>query len=300
APSCDSAREPGAQDTTADQGAAADTLPDTAAGDAASDAAPDAVPDSPSADLPPTGPYAAVPGARCSVADRVGLVSVYSQNAAFYASASIDDRPSIEQNEPELSDEACTYMVQLPPGFCEVCPEGTRCDHEGVCQAVPKPFSPVLTLRAQDQSQSFEGTQGSAWGEITLPGDRFAVEVTWEGVTVTLEETGVPGPLDGVTMTLDGTYDQPTGLDIAWTPSDSGALVYTNIPMNHHAMSWMTYTECAVDEAAGALHVDGAMLVPLSVVTGLEFQGVSHVRFAAAQTPAGCVEFRFETFQHPN
>jgi len=40
------------------------------------------------------------------------------------------------------------------------------------------------------------------------------------------------------------------------------------------------------------------MLLPLAVSTGLEFQGIEHVRFAVAETPLGCVEFRFTIFQH--
>ena len=63
-------------------------------------------------------------------------------------------------------------------------------------------------------------------------------------------------------------------------------------------MGGLTFTECAVPASSGALHIDGAMLQPLAAVTGLEFQGVEHVRFAAASTPAGCVELRYETQQY--
>jgi hypothetical protein len=35
------------------------------------------------------------------------------------------------------------------------------------------------------------------------------------------------------------------------------------------------------------------MIDPLAVSTGLEFQGVEHMFVAAAQTPQGCVDFRF-------
>jgi hypothetical protein len=35
------------------------------------------------------------------------------------------------------------------------------------------------------------------------------------------------------------------------------------------------------------------MVEPLAVATGLEFQGFQHIRFAAAETARGCVEFRF-------
>ena len=55
------------------------------------------------------------------------------------------------------------------------------------------------------------------------------------------------------------------------------------------------------DDPAGTfdlMHVDGDMLTPLAVVTGLEFQGLEHQRVAAAETPLGCVEFRFTTKQY--
>jgi hypothetical protein len=55
-----------------------------------------------------------------------------------------------------------------------------------------------------------------------------------------------------------------------------------------------------VPASAGALHVDGSMLLPLAVATGLEFQGMDHVRFAAAETPAGCVEIRMMVSHYPN
>jgi hypothetical protein len=35
------------------------------------------------------------------------------------------------------------------------------------------------------------------------------------------------------------------------------------------------------------------MLLPLAVDTGLEWQGMEHARFAAAETPSGCVEIRY-------
>jgi hypothetical protein len=101
-----------------------------------------------------------------------------------------------------------------------------------------------------------------------------------------------PVPATDVVLTLDGGSDSPDGLAISWTPAPTGALVFTLIPINHHA-GGPTYTECAVDAAVGSMHVPGEMLKPLAVSTGLEFQGVDHVRFAAAQTPDGCVEFRF-------
>ena len=55
----------------------------------------------------------------------------------------------------------------------------------------------------------------------------------------------------------------------------------------------MTFTMCVVAAAECSFEVGQAMLQPLAVSTGLEFQPVDHVRFAAAETELGCVEFRF-------
>jgi hypothetical protein len=40
--------------------------------------------------------------------------------------------------------------------------------------------------------------------------------------------------------------------------------------------------------------------VPLAVATGLEFQALQHVRFAAVDTPTGCVEVRMTRTQYVN
>jgi hypothetical protein len=100
-------------------------------------------------------------------------------------------------------------------------------------------------------------------------------------------------------MVVSGESNEPTALDLTWTPPADAGRVFTHIPINHHAAG-PTYTEREVDASAGALHVDGAMLAPLAVVTGLEFQGVEHRRYAAANTPAGCVEVLFFVQQHVN
>ena len=92
--------------------------------------------------------------------------------------------------------------------------------------------------------------------------------------------------------TLEGGYDAPTSLDVAWSTSAVGTDVFTHIPINHHA-GGPTFTECTVPASSGGFTVGEAMLAPLAVSTGLEFQGLEHVRFAAAETPAGCVEVRF-------
>ena len=50
--------------------------------------------------------------------------------------------------------------------------------------------------------------------------------------------------------------------------------------------------------SAGSFRADADMVDPLAVSTGLEFQGVSHFAFAAAETAGGCVEFRLGSQWH--
>lgn len=304
------------QDVTADAQAGPDIQPD-AQGDAQGDVQGDAqagsdaeadVPDgapsdaaAPGPDAQPGGVIEATTGARCSPETRIGLVVIQSfDGGPLDASAAIDDRPPILGAEATASDAACTFYQALLPGFCGACPPGTLCDPASTCQAPPAPLPVTLRLDAGGQSQTFEPTEGGqTWGSVTLPGGAFAMEVSWPGVTVHLAETAVPGLLEGVTGTLEGGPDQPTAMDITWTPPTDGAEVFTRIPINHHAAG-PTATECAVPASSGALHVDGSMLTPLSVITGLEFQGIEHVRFAAADTPDGCVELRLTVQSYPN
>ncbi len=284
-------------DTATTDSSSPDTsLTDTAAADADS-AGGDA------ADAPATKVFAAIPGARCAPAERIGLVSIYAQSGgtgALDASATIEDiaDPRLPKSA-KLSDAACGYFEQaaIPP--CGSCPPGKMCGLSGGCVAMPVGVADVkLVLTAGGQAQTFAAKDANgAYGSVTLPGKTFAAAVHWAGLTVTLAETSVPPALADAKGKLAGTYDKPAALDLTWTPPADAATLFTHIPINHHAGA-QTFTECAVPATAGKLHVDAAMLLPLSVVTGLEFQGIEHVRFAAAQTPLGCVELRFQTLQY--
>lgn len=173
------------------------------------------------------------------------------------------------------------------------------CTADGSCQPLPVPAPDVtLVLQAGAASQTLasNGSGSGAYGTVTLPGRTFSLQVKWAGRTVTLVDTTVPQAVADAAGKLLGSYDKPTGADVTWTPAAQGGTVFTHIPINHHA-GGATFTECAVPASAGLLHVDGPMLTPLAVSTGLEFQGIAHVRFAAAQTPDGCVEVRFQTSQ---
>ena len=294
-------------DTTSSDATPKDTTSnDTATGDGSSadsaaadgDSATTDVPDAPSAKV-----FAAKPGARCAPAERIGLVSVYAQagnKGALDAAATIDDiaDPRLPKSA-KLSDVACGYFEQVAIPPCGSCPSGKMCGPSGGCVAMPVAVNDVkLVLKTAGKEQTFTAKDANgAYGSVTLPGQTFAVAVQWAGLTVTLAETAVPPELASVAGKLTGGSDKPSALDLTWTPSADAATLFTHIPINHHVGA-QTFTECAVPAAAGKLHIDAAMLLPLSVVTGLEFQGIEHVRFAAAATPLGCVELRFQTFQY--
>lgn len=288
----DSAGPADAADTSADTaGTAPDTAADSGPGDAAG-----------STDVPAVTVFSAVPGARCAPAQRIGLVAVYAQGgggAALDASATVYDRadPRIPK-AAKLSDAVCSYFEQPPIPPCGSCGPGKLCDPSGQCTAMPVAAADVkLVLKAGGGEQTFVAKDGNgAYGSITLAGKSFSLAVQWSGLTVTLGETAVPPALGQVTGKLAGGYDKPSGLDLAWVPPKDAAMLFTHIPINHHA-GGQTFTECQVAASAGPLHIDGAMLLPLSVSTGLEFQGIEHVRFAAAETPLGCVEVRMQTSQ---
>jgi len=225
------------------------------------------------------------------------------EGGATEASASVADRPGVASAEVKLSDDACAYWEASAPGFCEpACDPDQQCDATGTCRPMPQPVTDlVLTLDADGLTQSFEPQYaGTIYGPVTLPGRTFAATVTFSGLTVRLAATAVPESLADFTGVWLGTSSDPEGLEFAWTvpAAPEGSEVFTSIPINHHA-GGPTHTECAVPSSAGAFSVAQEMLTPLAVITGLEFQGLQHVRFATALTPKGCVEFRWQVYQQP-
>jgi hypothetical protein len=135
---------------------------------------------------------------------------------------------------------------------------------------------------------------GDLYGEVELD-EPFSAMLTFGEHTVTLANISGAEPLTNVVSTVQGDNSAPDALDVTWDGPDDG-FVFTHIPINHHAAA-PTFTECWTPASEHMLHIDDAMLDPLAVETGLEFQGVDHVQVAAAQTPAGCVELR-ATYEH--
>ncbi|HEU5061506.1 MAG TPA: hypothetical protein VFU21_33525 [Kofleriaceae bacterium] len=241
-------------------------------------------------------PVAAVPGDRCAAEDRVGIVEV---TVGRVVRADLFDRSDPWIAAPVLADGSCA-LHRFEVQQCDGCADDEICGADARCTRIPR-RDPAgrLVVRAAGDEQVFEAepTTGELGGAITLPGDRFALEVVAFGQTVTLAgETGVPDPLPGFSAMLLGTYDAPEGIAATWDPVPDGSHLFTRIPINHHAAG-PTFTECAGDGSAGSLDISQPMLEPLAVATGLEFQFFDHVRFAAAETSRGCVEIRFSNRQ---
>lgn len=245
----------------------------------------------------------AVVGDRCPDAERMGLILVGGyENGPLQVSGDVQDALPLRLTEPVLTDANCAFNEELLPGFCEDCPADKWCTHESQCVSYPATVANLrVELSAGSDVQVFEPQYGGGvYGNITLSGDTFGVRVTWgSDFEVSLAALQVPAQLENVAGSFEGGQENPDALNLTWTVPSDPALVYTYIPINHHAAG-ATNTQCTVAADAGSLHIDGAMLRPLAVVTGLEFQELLHARFAAARVAGGCVEFRFFRSHYPS
>ncbi len=246
----------------------------------------------PDTETTPDPTIVAVPGQRCGLDERVGLITIEDSGGTFYLQGAIDDRPTPWYGAPELSTEACDFHRFNPGAACPPCSETELCGIDGTCSAAPVRLTDVVVklTSTSDETYAADPTTGDIFGTLTGTGP-FAFDIQYGDTHITLVATAAPTALVDLTGTLEGGFEAPTKLDVAWSTTDAGTDVFTRIPINHHAAG-PTFTECVVPGNAGALSVGQAMLEPLAVITGLEFQGLEHTRFAAAQTPAGCVEVR--------
>lgn len=243
-----------------------------------------------------SGTYQAVPNTYCAPETQIGSVVISGYPTAPYVQAELWDRPSPLYGAPELTNATCAFY-HYAPGACSTCPSGEVCSAEGACAVDRRTIKDgTLTLRAGSDEQSFatDPTLGGLYGTLTLGSAdaTFEASLAWGDVTVELPATAYAAkPLGNVMVLLEGDYSAPGALDATWDPPAEGGFVLTTIPMNHHAAA-PTFTFCAAPASAGAIHADAEMVDPLAVITGLEFQGLDYVEVAAAETPAGCVEFR--------
>lgn len=247
----------------------------------------------------------ATPGLKCRLEERVGFIRLQvvegiREESFLSVGAVLEDRPHPWYRAPALENDTCAFH-SFDPTACEPCEADELCDAGGSCVPAPRLYPDArLTLRAGGAQQSFEYVSGfgGIGGSVTIYGPAYGLTVTFSGVQVDVPEAPIPGPVEGAAVTLEGTLEAPTRLTVTWdAPPDEGTHVVTNIPINHHAAG-PTFTECAVPAERARLDVGEAMIAPLAIITGLEFQGIEHVRFAAAETPLGCVEVRYLRHQY--
>jgi hypothetical protein len=245
----------------------------------------------------------AVLGMRCALSERIGLIELRDEGGTPYLNATMYDRPNAAIGEPEIDGDVCDFHLAAPQtGDCAICDYAVE-----VCNPTTRACAPaqqpvddmIIEVLGGASSQTFEHNEGDSpgfvYGQVTV-GAPFGLEARWGDQTVVLDAHDMPAGVADLAGALMGTYDAPESADITWNGLATGA-VFTRVPINHH-VGGPTFTECTVDASAGALHIDGEMLMPLAVSTGLEFQGIEHMFVAAAETSAGCVELRYTIGQY--
>jgi hypothetical protein len=238
----------------------------------------------------------AVLGRRCVLTSTIGVVEV-SGFPGPYVQVTLFDRPDPWVVEPELANDTCAYH-HYTPGACDGCAMDEICSSTSECVPAPRSVKDArLVVSAASEHREYQAN--AQFGGFSAPLDignensQYSMTLGWGDTLVTLPPMPVGNrDLSGLQVNIEGDAQAPGALDVTWQPSRQGGYVRTRIPINHHAAG-PTFTDCGAPESAGALHADAEMVDPLAVQTGLEFQGVEHVYLAAAETEAGCIEFRF-------
>ncbi len=248
----------------------------------------------PDTGTPDTGPLlqleGVVRGESCPSHQSIGHFGLWDNGNAggrFYTA------PNPYVGQPTIESEDCIYYEYDAAG-CGICPEDLVCRGDGECVAWPDLFED-LVVEGSSGEESFvlehdleSGHTTGSYGDPSLTWDlvlRFGgleVEIPGMAVASDLQDVQVVVEVDDTT----GTYG---ALDATWTPLDDGAVVRSEIPINHHAHPG-TLTACSASTEAGGFHATAEQIEPLSVVTGLEFQGLEHMHVAAVYTSLGCAE----------
>ncbi len=288
------------QDTTADTG-------DSASPDGSpTDTLVDLGPNTDAEDDGVTQPVSveAVPGEKCTVDNMIGTVTLArwgdGQPGLPQLSANINEKTDPWTPEAEFGNQACTFYKEKSRPFCTDCGYDSACIAEETCVPLPVPAQDiVVVVSAGEQSQTFEPNQGYTWGDLNFAADSYSMDIRWAQYTVLVPSMAIPTAVENLVTQLSGNYDDPGPIDITWTPRDDGGYVHTRVPINHHA-GGPTFTDCAAHSSEGGFTIPKDMLAPLAVSTGLEFQGVEQVNYAAALLPHGCLLIRYQITYYPN
>ncbi|HEX2874982.1 MAG TPA: hypothetical protein VHP33_27210 [Polyangiaceae bacterium] len=242
------------------------------------------------------GPIEAVLGELCPVESTIGVVQL-SGFPDPYVQVWLHDRSDPWIGEPELSTSTCDYY-HYEAGDCAGCEAGEVCSLAGACVPEPRTIkTAILKVKtgASERQYMASAELGGIYSTLDIgnASASYAMTLSWADVEVQLDSMPVASAtLTDAAVDIEGDSQTPGALEATWKASQQGAFVRSRIPINHHA-GGPTFTECAAPESAGKFQASAAMINPLAVVTGLEFQGLRHEFVAAAHTPHGCVEFRF-------
>ena len=228
-------------------------------------------------------------GATCPVDERMGQISLWTDGSG---SGVVSDAPLASVGPATIPGEDCTFHL-YDANACGGCPSDQLCNGAGECVDQPRTYKD-LVLSGTSASASFrweaDAEVGYVYGEHGDAEGPWALTLSFGGLSVELPTLALAPALEGVALTVNVDEDWSYGaLDMAWTPSSEGALVHTEIPINHHAQPG-TFTVCQAHSSQGSMHATAEQIAPLAVITGLEFQGLSHVHAVAVHTSRGCVE----------
>lgn len=236
-------------------------------------------------------PIEVIPGASCSPTSRLGTINMSDAGATFEIYGQIYEGVDPWIGEPELTNDTCAFH-RFDPGGCGVCPGDQVCSAAGEC-VPPRLVRTDVGLRVVGDGVSTDATvdpvSGTIYGSVEATESPLSLTLTLGDVEVELPPMAMATAPAGVMVSGQGDSCAPESLDVTWTPADDDRRVRTEIPINHHAAG-PTFTHCEAGIGDAGLHADGPMLVPLAVVTCLEFQGVVIGRVASVTTPAGCIE----------
>lgn len=241
----------------------------------------------------------AVLDASCPEDRRIGRLTLmgWSGDSPLSLDGAVLDGVHPWSQPPALEGGGCAFHT-FDAAACGPCPGGTICAADGACVEPPRSLKDVVVEVLRDgETERFNAdpTTGALFGTLAGVSDRVALRVLWAGVEVIGPEMDVPdGLLADPRVSFAGEADLPGAMTARWTPRGDGSSVGTLININHHAAG-PTFTTCRVAEASGGFDATAPMIDPLAVSTGLEFQGLDHMRVAAAELDAGCVELRVMT-----
>lgn len=236
----------------------------------------------------------AVLGATCERDALVGAVEIYGFGTTLYVSGAVFDGPDPTIGPPVIDNGACAHHT-MDTSACGMCATGFVCGAAGQCVTPPTLVPATLELSAGGGDQLVDGPKGTLYAEVTVggPSDLFSGVLRFSGLEVAVPAMGyASGELGSAVVRIDSDFASPGPLLATWDAPTDGGVVSSLIPINHHVQH-PTFTWCEVEASDESFLATEPMIDPLAVSTGLEFQGLWHHQVAAADTPLGCVEFRY-------